>query len=89
MSVGSIEELERRIEDTRQELERTLHALRLELSPRHQLERAWHFAKQRTGDSLRAGARWAIANPAPALLAAVVMTGALCVVVEKLRQRAQ
>jgi hypothetical protein len=73
VSGEDIEDLERQIEATRRALDQTLNALRLELSPRHQLEQAWHFAKDRSQRSLRAGARWASAHPTPVSLTAVAL----------------
>jgi len=83
MSAASIEELERQIEDTRRKLDQTLSALRLELSVRHQWEQAWNGAKLCTAKSLRAGARWASANPIPVLL----IGGAIYVAIARLRER--
>ena len=87
MNHGLIEELERQIEGTRQALDHTLQALRVELSPRHQLELAWQFAKDRTQRSVSAGARWASANPVPTVLAAVLLAGALYLGFTRLRRR--
>lgn len=70
---GVIEEIERQIDETRHALNRTLRALQLELSPRHQIEAALHSAKVRTSRSLRAGANWAVANPIPMTMAAIVL----------------
>jgi hypothetical protein len=83
----TVEELERQIDDTRHALDQTLHTLQFELSPRHQLEQAWHFAKERTGRSYRAGADWATANPVPVVLGAVALTAALYFGVSELRRR--
>jgi len=74
---AAIEEVEHRIEATRLALDQTLSALRTELSPRHQLGLAWHFAKDRTQRSLRASARWASGHPLPVSLAAIVAVGGL------------
>lgn len=77
MNQQAIEDLERQIEATRLALDRTLSDLRVELTPRHQLGLAWHFAKDKTRRSLRAGTRWAGAHPVPVTLAAVAVAGGL------------
>ena len=89
MSEDPVEELERQIEDTREALGRTLLALRVELSPRHQLGLAWNFAKGRTARGVRAGNRWVRAHRTPALLAAVGVAGGLYLLAAKLRRRAR
>jgi predicted NAD/FAD-binding protein len=80
MNSAKIAELERQIEDTRQELDRTLDALRYKFSPRHQLHQAARF----TGRRLRAGACWSIDHPDRALLGAAAVTAALCFGIVKL-----
>jgi Protein of unknown function (DUF3618) len=87
VSFGPIEDLERQIEETRRALDSTLHALQLELSPRHQLERAWHFAKDRTQRGLRNGARWATASPVTVALAAAAVAGTLYAAVMVVRRQ--
>jgi hypothetical protein len=61
--------MERQIDDTRHALDRTIRALQLELSPRHQIEAVWRS----TGRSLRAGANWATAHSAAITLGSLVL----------------
>jgi hypothetical protein len=70
---GVIEEMERQIDETRHALNRTLHALQVELSPRHQIEEVWRSTKRRTGRSLRAGVNWGTANSAAIALGSLVL----------------
>ena len=89
MNQAAIDELERQIEATRRALDRTLTALRVELSPRHQLELAWRFAKTRTQRSLRSGTRWASLHPLATSLATIAAAGALYFGTAKLLRRAR
>lgn len=73
MITGPIQEIERQIDETRHALGQTIRALQLELSPRHQIEEAWHSARARSSRSFRAGANWAVANPIPVAVAAIVL----------------
>lgn len=87
MNQAAIEELVRQIEATRLALDRTLSSLRDELSPRHQLELAWHFTKDRTRRSLRAGARWASVHPLSVSLATIAAAGGLYLGATRLLRR--
>jgi Protein of unknown function (DUF3618) len=83
----AIEDIERQIDHTRSELERTIRALRVELSPRHRVEVAWKSAKARTARSLRTGADWAVGNPVPAGAVVVILMAAAIVIGIQRRQR--
>ena len=81
------DEIELEIQHTRHQLDRTLRALQYELSPRHQLEQAWRSAKYRGARSMRAGADWAKANPAPILVGTCVLIAATVGVALRQRRR--
>ena len=66
-----IENIERQIDHTRTELDHTIRALQVELSPRHQVEVAWRSAKARTARSMRNSVDWAVANPVPFAIGAI------------------
>ncbi len=76
MTSVSIQDIERQIDHTRGELDRTIRALQVELSPRHRVEVAWRSAKARTAQRAREGANWAVAHPVPVGMGAAVLVAA-------------
>jgi uncharacterized protein DUF3618 len=80
---GQIEDIERQIDNTRAALDHTIRALRVELSPRHQAHVAWRSAKARTVRSMRYSADWAVANPVPIAIGAIVLVAAAFVMADR------
>ena len=87
MNSAAIESIERQIDHTRSALDRTIRALRVELSPRHRVEVAWRSAKARTARRMRNGVNWAAANPMPiGVGAAVVIAAAIVIAIQRGRR---
>ena len=82
-----IEDIERQIDHTRTELDHTIRALQVELSPRHRVEVAWRSAKARAARSVRAGVDWAVANPVPFAIGAIVLVAAAYLLPDPRRRR--
>lgn len=76
MNTAAIENIEREIDHTRRALDRTIRELQVELSPRHRIQVAWRSAKSRAARKVRYGADWAMANPVPVRIGAVVLAAA-------------
>jgi hypothetical protein len=83
VEANPVEEIERQIDHTRNELDHTIRALQVELSPRHRVEVAWRSAKARTARSLRNGVDWAVANPVPFAIGAIVLVVAAILVPDR------
>ena len=77
MSTGRISELESQIESTRRELNQTLYALQTQLSPRHQLQMGWNYARRQTEKTRRAGADLVSSHPMPAMAIVAAVGAAL------------
>ena len=75
MTIG---ELEREIEVTRHELDRTLGALQARLSPRVRLRAAWDATQTTSVSAARSAAGWAISHPAAVLAIGAVVVFAIC-----------
>jgi hypothetical protein len=86
IGAGPIEEIERQIDSTRAALDHTIRALRVELSPRHRAQVAWRSTKARTVRSIRDGADWAVANPVPIAVGAIVLVAAAFVMADRRRR---
>jgi hypothetical protein len=80
---GQIEDIERQIDNTRAALDHTIRALRVELSPRHRAQVAWRSAKARTVRSMHYSADWAVANPVPIAIGAIVLVAAAFVMSDR------
>ncbi len=82
----NIEELEQKIEQTRAALDETLKALRLRLSPRYQLQRAWGVTRDRTARAIGTGTLWARVHPLFVLTIGLALAGALYLGIDQRRR---
>jgi hypothetical protein len=74
----NVDDMQRQIEVTRQELDQTLEALQAKLSPRLRLKAAWGATQATSLDAVRSGIGWATSHPGAVLGIGAAVVFAIC-----------
>lgn len=74
----NIDDMQREVEATRDELDQTLEALQAKLSPRLRLRAAWDTTQATSLGAVRSGVGWAISHPVAVLAIGAAVVLAVC-----------